>query len=39
MQNYREKINTLENCSKSNLVLVLEKATDKVTYLASYRTF
>ena len=39
MQNYREKTNTFENCSKSNLVLVLKKATDKVTYLASYRTF
>ena len=39
MQNYREKRNTFENCSKSNLVLVLEKATDKLTYLASYRTF
>lgn len=34
MQNYREKRNTFENCSKSNLVLVLEKASDKVTYLA-----
>ena len=39
MQNYREKRNTFENSSKSNLVLVLEKATDKETYLASYRTF
>ena len=39
MQNYREKRNTFENSSKSNLFLVLEKATDKETYLASYRTF
>lgn len=39
MQNYREKRNTFENSSKSNLVLVLEKASDKETYLASYRTF
>ena len=39
MQNYREKRNTFENSSKSNLVLVLEKVTDKETYLASYRTF
>ena len=39
MQNYREKRNTFENCSNSNLVLVLEKATDKVTYLASYSNF
>ena len=39
LQNYREKRNTFENCSNSNLVLVLEKATDKVTYLASYSNF